>query len=1487
MLEFRLLGRFDVRVDGKSLVIPSRLAQSLLAYLLLNRTTRFRREKLAGLFWPDTSETKARHSLRHELWRLRKALDNPSSTHCDLLLGDDLSVGIDPGSHYWLDVAVLESTHTSNPTPDDLMHSLEVYQGDLLPDFYDEWLTLERERLHTLFEQQVARLLEQLGAEQRWDDILCWGERWITLGRSPEPAYRALMLAHHALGNRSEVALLFERCVATLKADLGVEPSVQTRALYERLAHGPDAQRSSLASPPASTLPTFVVAEEGESSRDIAPLRSSAPSSFGDVAPYKGLQYFDEADADLFFGREKLVAALVSHLAEHHWLTVVGASGCGKSSLVRAGLLPALKQGVPEGECTWDIQVLTPTMHPLEALAVCVTRRATSVLTTTTLMDDLARDPRTLRMYSHLTFPEGRRLLLVIDQFEELFTLCREERERESYIDNLLLATAPELDRPIHVVVALRADFYAHAAQYANLREALARRQEYIGPMTADELRRAIEGPAQRGGWELEAGLVDLILSDVGTEPGALPLLSHALLETWKRRRGRRLTLEGYAGCGGVRSAIAQTAETVFRQLPPEKQAIARHIFLQLTELGEGTQDTRRRVTIEQLVPPAGDVAAVRDVLNTLAEARLVTLGESTAEVAHEALIREWPTLREWLNQNREGLRLHRRLTEATEAWLKSNRDEGDLYRGARLVQAQEWARGRVQELNSPEREFLDAAKARREREESEREAQRERELDAARHLAEVERQRAQAERTRAEEHVASIHHLRRRAVYLVSAVMVAAVLALVAIVFADQSRQNATRAENERRTAFVRELSVNAVNNLAIDPERSILLALQAVSVSTASGQPVLREAEEALHRAVQASRLQFTLHGHAAGTWDIAFSPDGKRLATASLDKTAKVWDAATGKELFTLCCHDDTIYALAVSPDGTRLATGSIDKTAKVWDAVTGQELLTLRGHTDYMRGIAFSPDGTRIATVNLDKTARIWDAVTGKELLTLVGHTGGVSGVAFSPDGKRLVTGSWSDEPEHTAKVWDAASGQVLLTLTGHTSSVFDAAFSPDGKRVATGSGDGTARVWDSTTGRLLATAFVRSVVMSVAFSPDGSRLATGSTEGTAKVWDASTGELLETLAGHSGGLMGVAYSPDGTRLGTASQDGTAKVWDVSTAGSREWLTIVGHNGLVRYLAFSADGSRLATSGADKTAKIWDAATGKQLQSFEGHSGDVKGVALSSDGRRLATVSMDQTVKVWDAATGKQLFSLAAPSYPSPLGPRIVFSPDSRLIATSTAGGTAKVWDAATGQERLTVCCPALPVRGVAFSPDGTRLATAGLDRLAKVWDAATGKELLTLSGHTAEVWAVVYSRDGRRLATSSSDGTARLWDAITGKELFTFSGLGGSAFDVALSPDGMHLATAGGDGKIKVWDISTTSAQSEQPLTLYNPKGSIVMGVVFSPDGKRLAVSAADGTARIYALPLEDIVSIAKSRLTRALTEDECRKFLHVEQCPPP
>jgi WD40 repeat protein/serine/threonine protein kinase len=577
-------------------------------------------------------------------------------------------------------------------------------------------------------------------------------------------------------------------------------------------------------------------------------------------------------------------------------------------------------------------------------------------------------------------------------------------------------------------------------------------------------------------------------------------------------------------------------------------------------------------------------------------------------------------------------------------------------------------------------------------------------------------------------------------------------------------------------------------------------------------------------------------TLRGHLHSVNSVAFSPDGHRIATGSWDRTAKVWDAASGKELLTLKGHSGGIISVAFSPDGRRIVTGSEDQTAKVWDAASARELLTLKGHTKQIESVAFSPDGRRIVTGSWDQTARLWDAATGRELLALRGHTNEVSAVAFSPDGQRIVSGSF----DHTAKVWEAASGRELLTLEGHGGLIFSVAFSPDGRRILTGSYDHTAKVWEAVRGREVLTLKGHSdQIYSVAFSPDGRRIATGSFDHTAKVWEAASGRELLALKGHSGAIDSVAFSSDGQRIATGSEDQTAKVWD-ATSG-REPLTLKGHTN-VNAVAFSPDGQRIVT-GDCGIARVWETASGRELLTLEGHSGFILSVAFSPDGQRVVTGSVDRTAKVWEAASGRELLTLKGH------GESVfsaAFSPDGQRIVTGSFDSTAKVWEAAGGRELLTLKGHTAEVLSVAFSPDGQRIVTGGRDKTAKVWEASSGRELLTLKWHTAEVLSVAFSPDGQRIVTGSSDQTAKVWEVASGREVLTLQGHSGAIDSVAFSPDARRIVSGSLDQTAKVWE----AASGRELLTLQGHSGAID-SVAFSPDGRRIVTGSWDWTARVW------------------------------------
>ncbi|RPJ25062.1 MAG: hypothetical protein EHM33_15780 [Chloroflexi bacterium] len=1163
------------------------------------------------------------------------------------------------------------------------------------------------------------------------------------------------------------------------------------------------------------------------------------------IAPYKGLLFFDESDAAIFFGRETLITHLARHVmdlatdAVSRFLAVVGASGSGKSSLIRAGLAVALKRA------GWNARVFTPTAIPMWMLQ---------------------------KNLDSTSVESAERVLILVDQLEELFTLCHDEMERIAFIESLL-SLAQDNSRKITVVVALRADFYSHCAQYPLLRQAVAAEQEYIGPMNNVELCRAIEEPARCGGWEFEPGLVDVLLNDIGAqgtsepEPGALPLLSHALLATWERRRGHTLTLDGYHASGGVRGAIAETAESVFiDQLNQTQQELARDVFLRLTELGEGIEDTRRRAALNELVRQSDEAVQLRVVLNTLAEARLITLNEDSAEVAHEALIREWQRLHEWLTQDREGLLLHRHLTESAHEWESRGRDPAELYRGARLAQAGEWASTNEESLNAVERAFLVASIEQEQHDVLEREAQSQRELEAAHKLAETQSRAAK--------------ELRKRAIFLTGAFVLAIVLAGVAILLGTQANQNASEAQQNAKYAKSRELAAAAISNLEEDPERSILLALQAESTVHTT------EAENALHRSILASRVMFVLpHDSALGS--ATFSPDGRQIATSSRNGTAKLWDARTGQILLTLKGHTGFVNSIVYSSDGKRIAATSATGdgfTAKVWDATAGDELLTLLGHTDLVSSVAFNPDGTRLVTASIDGSAKVWDAFTGKELLTFSGHGDQVFDAAFNSDGNRIATYGH----DHFVRIWEANSGEELLvlpfevdTILGDYAPFGSLAFSPDGMRIAmTGLGNNAnfVNVWDATSGKVLFRGSLGHIgpPFDIAFGPDGRLAATGGLDQKAKVWDTVTGRVLYTLSGHTHDIWSVAFSPDGTRLATAGWDNTVRMWDLTPA--KEALFIPFANSETSdwsmRLSYNPEGTRILTDYTDGNARIWDANSGKELLQLSPQNTNILNTSYSYDGRRIATANEDNTITVWDGQTGKPRITLVGHK---DFISQTAFSPDGTHLASTSFDDKIIIWDLVSGKALRRI--PGL-FMSVAYNPDGKRLISSNMRREGVIWDVTTGEALLYLPGwHFDFIWSVAYSPDGKYVALGGHTGAIGIWDAKTGKQLLKLKGHGARVSALAFSPDGKWIAAASADGTAHVLDTATGANVLSLPV---DSRGA--GGVSFSPDGKRLAVGGRSGVY-IFVMPIDELIALAKSRLTRSLTIEECQQYLHVASCP--
>lgn len=1210
--------------------------------------------------------------------------------------------------------------------------------------------------------------------------------------------------------------------------------------------------------------------------------------------PYKGLRAFTEGDAQDFNGRETLIQQLLTRLGDagelSRFLTIVGPSGSGKSSVVKAGLIPALRRGALPGSENWFIIEMMPGAHPLEELEAALLRVA--VNPPSSLMEQFQKDSRGLIRAVRRSLPNDPSidLVLVIDQFEEMFTLVQDETERLRFLGLLVTAILDENSR-VRVILTMRADFIDRPLGYVDFGELIHQRMEIVLPLTPDELESTIASPAERVGLQLESGLVSAILHDLGDQPGTLPLLQYALTELYEKRAGNTLTKSAYQEIGGVLGALGRRAEEVFMGLDEEGQVIARQIFLRLVTLGEGVEDTRRRVLIYELENlKFGDMdlrkvsRAFKATLDAFGNARLLSFDRDpgtrgpTVEVAHEAIIREWPRLRDWLEETRTLVRMQRQLSIAASEWIDAKRDASFLLSGTKLAQYEGWTVSLAIALTQHEIGYLKASVTARDQREMEEAARQRRELESARKLAETESSRAELQ-TR------SAKRLRQRAVFLTSALALAIVFAGVAVFFGNQANKNAAIAQQNAATAkaseniaISRELAAAAISNLEVDPERSILLALQAEATTHTI------EADNALHRSIRSSRVLLTIHPNFASfVTGIAYSPDGKQIATASYAGPGKIWDSNSGVLLLTLTGHTGAISSIAYSPDGKRVATASSDKTIRIWDAVNGSKILTLTGHDNLVQNIKFSPDGKYLVSASDDTTARIWDTKTGKELLNFSGHGNVVYDVAFSSDGKQIA----SCGGDGNIRIWNAVSGKELLTLPiGHEGYIYSVAFNKDGSRIATTGvdsefGQSLIKEWDTTTGKVLFEGSLghKGYVWDIAYSSNGKLAATGGFDQFVRVWDTETKQVLYTLSGHSYDITSVSFSPDGKRLASASYDGTVRIWDLTPPKESLFIPFAHPSSVSTWywnLSYSPDGTRLLTDYTDKNARIWDAVSGMELLQLKGQNINNRPTAYSYDGKLAAGGNTDNSITIWNAKTGEQLITLVGHK---DFIAQIVFSPDGTRLASASSDSSTIVWDLSSGKALLTL--PSQAATSVAYSPDGKQIAVGSMGTNgANIWDLTTGKRVITLNIYY-EVSSVDYSPDGKLLAVGGSDSTVGVWDATTGVNLWNLKSQALRITMIKFSPDGKLLATTSYDGTVRFYSVDNGA----NLLTLPVESGG-VGSISFSPDGKRFAVGGESGIS-IFLLPIQDVIELAKSRVTRSLTFEECRQYLHVDGCPAP
>ncbi len=1207
---------------------------------------------------------------------------------------------------------------------------------------------------------------------------------------------------------------------------------------------------------------------------------SAGPAASGDVVwsgcPYLGLVPFEERDARVFYGRGELADQLVQRLSGRldgtGMLLVAGESGAGKSSLLRAGLMPRLAAGaLGPGSQRWPRRVIRPGGSPVRELAMVLAEVAgadpVSVYRSLSAAPDEApmlveRAVRTAADRSADPEPGGPgdaagsappRLVLVVDQFEELFTAGGDADagrvEREAFIAALHAAAnvpvGPHKRPAALVIAAVRADFLGRLIAYPPLKAALDAGPFTVGPMSEAELRLAVTGPAAEAGLVVPPAVVEAVIAELregtggGLGSGVLPLMSQAMAATWQCREGSELTLRGYRRAGGVADAVNRSAEAAYDALTSRQKDAARLVFTQLTGITPDGQFVRRRCARTDLRSPGADTAADIDVvIDVFSAQRLLVLGQDSVEISHDVLLQAWKQLRDWLGDDQLDRTLWSQVVTDADTWHGNCRDSSYLYRPGRLATidaaATRWqnAPTRYPPLPATSKAFLDAS------------------------------HQAARRGTR-----------RRRSGFAILAVLTA--LAVAASVVAFSQRAAAVR---QRDQAIYNQVIAEALQSDASDTSLAAQLTLAAYRI-----QPTQDLASRLLN--TENTPLSSSLATGAGGVNSVAFGPGGRTLASGNNDGTVRLWDAADPADPRPLgqplTGSGFAVESVAFSPDGRTLAGGGGDGTIRLWDVadpadprplgqpLTGSVSLGAAVSSD-VDSVAFSADGHTLASGSADGTVQLWNVTDPahpgplSQPLTGSGATAADS-VTISPDGHTLASGS----TDGTVRLWDitdpAHPGPLGQPLTGSGAPVDSVAFSPDGNTLASGDNDGTAWLWnvaDPTQPRPLGqplTGGSAAAVMSMAFSPDGRTLASGSADGTIRLWS-----LPQTVLTGSAVVDSVAFSPDRHILASGSADGTIRLWDLSDPAQPRPLgqPVTGSGAPVDSVAISPDGNTLASGSADGTVRLWNVADPAQPrplgQPLTGDGTAVESVAFSPDGRTLASGSFEGTVRLLDVAD---------PAHPRPLG----------LSGTS------------------------VPITSVAFSPDGRTLAGGGADDgdgdgygTVLLWDVANPAYLSLLSaaqtGGNAAVDSVAFSPDGRTLAGGDGDGTVRLWDIADpaqprplGQSL---TGSGAAVDSVTFSPDGHTLASGSDDGTVWLWDVADAAHPGPlgQPLT---GSGAAMDSVAISADGHTLAGGSGDGIIRLWNLDVQyaiDRICAAAGGLTPQQWNEYVPKLRYQPSC---
>jgi WD40 repeat protein/serine/threonine protein kinase len=1199
--------------------------------------------------------------------------------------------------------------------------------------------------------------------------------------------------------------------------------------------------------------------------------------------PYKGLHAFQMTDARDFFGRADLTQKLLERLCEndpyHRFLSIVGPSGSGKSSLVKAGLIPALWKGAIAGSEKWFVVDMIPGAYPLDKLETALVRVAANQAAN--LGEQLQRDERGLMRVADIILPaDDTELVIVVDQFEEVFTLVEDETSRQQFLDLLQMAVSDVRSR-VRVVVTLRADYYDRPLHYPEFGELMRNRMETVLPLTAKGLERAIRGPAERVGVVFEQGLVEQMVSAMNYQAGALPLMQYALTELFDRRDGRILTNAVYQQIGGAVGALANRADEIYSQLTDEAQELAHQLFMRLVTLGEGAEDTRRRATHAELLSLTENTDLMEEVIDQFAAYRLLSLDhdpetrQPTVEVAHEAILREWDRLRGWLNESRDDIRQERAVSRAADEWAVHGRDKSYLLRGARLEQVEKWQVVSSLIQTPLEQEFISQSLQQREKEE----------------VAEIARQaREQSLEKRSQ------NTLRGLVAVMTVAAMIASVLAIFALGQRNSAEDARDHAELDRNNAQqsaaeFRSMALTFGAQGALDngqPDVASALALEAINMDNAPLQSQL-----AFHAIVHSNWIQQRLYVSDTRVFDAIYHPDGQRILTTSWDGRAVLWDIETGRELQSIQMNTRFLFS-AIHPDNQTVAIGSVENVVRLWNIDTGEVTELVIGENG-QGGLAFTPDGTRLIMSSDPTTVNILDMANGEVIRSFEAHQGRfIAGLHVSDDGRLLSTAS----TDGFVKIWDMETGELVQSLDHNDIAysdgfMWDSLFLRDGERMLTVGVNGVY-LWNWQTGEVIWSIDEGANTQDIALSPDGRIFVVGLNDPNpiARLRDVETGTLIREYHGHGQRIQNVDFSPDGTTILTGSNDGTAAIWPVNGEGTVRIIAVHSSDSIVWHPTqpLIATVGIASESEVDSTIRLVDIRTGEIVRTFEGHRNVVGTLAFTPDGRYLlsgdsnaSSTGDDERVYIWDVETGESVLELGGHEMHVR---SIAVSPNGRIAAVGDSGGTnITLWNLETGEQIRILPDHNEWVTALKFSPDGQFLYSGGRDGTLFQWDMESSEIVRQFDGHHNAIDALDTNLDGTRLVSAGQNGTPIIWDTATGEALIILEGHMDAINVAEFSPDDRMIMTGSMDGRVILWDAETgerlrTYVVYDKPFSLY---------AAFSPDGQLIAASANDIITifEVSLLPVDLQTWVAKNRHIPDFTCDQRALYVIEPLCEAP